>query len=301
MGETIVALAGTPAGHRLALTLLLVSALAHATFGAINKGGGDPFINRGAINLTYGLIALPVALFVVPWPRPAVWWALAAAFFVHLVYEYLLATAFKMGDFTLVYPIARGMGPLVGLVLAAIVFGEAFTLLQWAGAFTLSAGIFGLAGANIRAKALDAAGLGHLKVAILAALATGVMVAVYTVVDAYGIRLAENPFTFLAWFFVINGIGFPLVALQHWRRAEIKPSFKALAVRGLVGAVVAYISFGSIMIATRLDSVGKAVALRETSIVFAAVIGVLVFRERIDRPRIGLIGLITLGAVMVVG
>jgi drug/metabolite transporter (DMT)-like permease len=301
MGEAIVALVGTVAGQRLALALLLVSALAHATFGAINKGGGDPFINRGAINLTAGTMALPVALFVVPWPGPAVWWALAAAFLVHLVYEYLLATAFKMGDFTLVYPIARGMGPLAGLVLAAIVFSEAFTPLQWAGALTLSAGIFGLAGANIRARSLDAAGLSHLKVAILAALATGVMVAVYTVVDAYGIRLADNPFTFLAWFFVVNGIGFPLVALHHWRRAVNKPRLKSLTVRALVGAIVAYVSFGSIMIATRLDSVGKAVALRETSIVFAAVIGVVVFRERIDRLRAVLIGLITLGAVLVVG
>jgi drug/metabolite transporter (DMT)-like permease len=301
MGEAIVAMAGTPAGQRLALALLLVSALAHATFGAINKGGGDPYINRGAINLTYGLIALPIALLIVPWPSTAVWWALGAAFIVHLVYEYLLATAFKMGDFSLVYPIARGMGPLAGLVLAALVFGERFTALQWIGGLVLSAGIFGLAGANIRARALVGSQLSRLKGAISAALATGIMVAVYTVVDAYGMRVAENPFTFLVWFFVVNGTGFPLIAVWHWRRVAVKPSLKALAIRGLIGALIAYVSFGSIMIATRLDSVGKAVALRETSIVFAAAIGVLVFRERIDRLRIVLIGLITLGAVMVIG
>ena len=73
MGELVVSLSGTDAGEALALALIMLSAVAHAVFGAINKGGVDPFINRGAINICYGLMTLPFALFVVPWPTPWIW------------------------------------------------------------------------------------------------------------------------------------------------------------------------------------------------------------------------------------
>ncbi len=299
MGDLIVGLSGTPDGQRLALALLLVSALAHATFGAINKGGIDPFINRGAINLTYSLMAAPFALFVFDWPTEAVWWALAVAFVVHIVYEYLLASAFQSGEFTLVYPIARGTGPIAGLILAVAIFQESYSIGQWIGALVLSAAIVGLAITNINTVGTDRVGLGRLRFAIAMALATGVMVAVYTVVDAYGIRLAADPFTFLAWFFTLSGLGFPVIALVRWQFVPIKPKLSGLAVRAVAGALIAFISFGSIMIATRLDSVGKAAALRETSIIFATLIGVLIFRERIDGVRVLLIVLITCGAVLV--
>ena len=127
------------------------------------------------------------------------------------------------------------------------------------------------------------------------------MIAVYTLVDAYGIRLAENPFTFLAWFFTLGGLGFPFVSLHRWRAMEpsLRPQPFDLAVRGIFGAIIAFISFGAVMLATRLDKVGEAAALRETSIIFATAIGVLIFRERIDALRLGLIALIAAGAMLV--
>ncbi len=293
MGEHLVSIAGTAEGARLALVLALLSAMAHAVFGAINKGGADPFLNRGAINLCYGAIALPVALFLVPWPTADLWPWIAASYAVHIVYEYLQALAFEKGDFTLVYPIARGTGPLVALVLAALIFGERFSAWQWAGGVLLSGAIMGLAAANIhRAR-------GPLGPAIRAAVGTGVLLALYTALDAYGIRQAENPFTFLAWFFLTGAFGFPVIAWARWRRLAVKPPLRPLAVRGLAGALVALFSFSAVMIATRIDSVGQTAALRETSIVFATAIGVLVFRERIDATRLALIALIAAGAVLV--
>lgn len=295
MGEWLVSIAGTETGARLAL----FSALAHAVFGAINKGGVDPFLNRGAINLWYGAMAAPVALFVMPFPAPDLWVWIGVSFLVHILYEYLQASSFEKGAFTLVYPISRGTGPLVALVLAAAIFGEHFTGMQWFGGVLLSTAIMGLAAANIRSARAAGAAPGALGPAIRVAVATGVMLAVYTAVDAYGIRQAENPFTFLAWFFMTGAFGFPFIAWARWRGLTVKPPLRPLVIRGFIGAVVALLSFSSVMIATRIDSVGQTAALRETSIVFATAIGVLIFREKIDATRLALIAIIATGAVLV--
>ncbi|MEM8821146.1 MAG: multidrug transporter, partial [Pseudomonadota bacterium] len=143
MGEMIAGMAGTPEGELLALVLALLSALAHATFGAINKGGVDPYLNRGAINICYGLGALPFALFVFPWPTAELWMVLAGVWIIHLVYEWLQSRAFEKGDFTLVYPIARGTGPLLIALGSFVVFGEQLAFWQWVGVVLLSGAIMG--------------------------------------------------------------------------------------------------------------------------------------------------------------
>jgi drug/metabolite transporter (DMT)-like permease len=302
MGELIVSLAGTPAGEALALALALLSALSHAIFGAVHKGGRDPYLNRGAINVAYSLAAAPFALAILPPPGPELRWALVGMFFIHLVYEWLQARSYAIGGFTVVYPIARGTGPLVIAVTAWGVFGETLSGAQWLGLALLSGGIYGLALANLRAIGMaDLAAVARLRAAILTALATGLLIAAYTVWDAWAIRLAENPFTFLAWFFFLGGFGTPVIAALRWRRLgpEGRPPFSDLAARGALGAVIALFSFGAMFLATRLDKVGEVAAIRETSIVFATAIGVLVFRERIDLRRLGLIGVIAAGAVII--
>lgn len=302
MGQLIVEIAGTPAGEALALALALLSALAHAIFGAVNKGGRDPYINRGAINVAYGLIALPFALFAFPLPDARLWAILAGCWAIHIVYEWLQARSFAIGGFTVVYPLARGTGPLATALAATAIFGETLRPGQWGGLLLLSGAIYGLAWANLRALGVtDLAAAAQLRAAILTSLVTGVMISVYTLWDAFGIRQAADPFTFLAWFFVVGGCGFPLVALARWRRLTPaqRPALPDLAARGLFGALIAFLSFGSVMLATRLGQVGEVAAIRETSIVFAAAIGVLFFHERLDALRIGLIAAIAAGAVLV--
>ncbi len=129
------------------------------------------------------------------------------------------------------------------------------------------------------------------------ALLTGGFVAAYTTYDAWGIRAVEDPFTFLAWFFVIDSIFIPALT---WRRfIGMTPSrARGLALRGVFGGLVAFASFGSVMIATRLDHVGLAAALRETSVVFAALLGWLILGEKVGPLRVALMGLIGAGAVM---
>jgi drug/metabolite transporter (DMT)-like permease len=299
LGEQIVRLADTPAGELLALSLALLSALAHAIFGAINKGGTDPFLNRGAINICYSIMAAPFALFVFPFPSGEVMTILIAVYFIHILYEWLQAASFSLGAFTIVYPIARGTGPMITAMFAVAVFGEILQPGQWAGLLLLSGAIMSLAVVNILQARRAVIKSDTLKFAIMTSLAAGLMIAVYTTVDAYGIRLAENPFTFLAWFFFMGGFGFPVIAAFRWRRLTKHPEFSELALRGFFGAVIAFFSFGAFLLATRLGKVGEAAALRETSIIFATGIGVLIFREKIGAGRLVIIAMIACGAILV--
>jgi len=220
---------------------------------------------------------------------------LAGAFVIHSGYKYLQAMTYARGAYTVVYPVVRGTGPLVTVIAAGLVFGEHFSPGQWGGVGLLLAGIFGLAGWNLvhvrlaRETLVAALGL---------ALATGLFVALYTTYDAYGIRATYDTFTFLAWFFLIDSLFMPLVTRRRWRYL---PSSELLALmrRGVLGAVVAWFSFGAIMLATRIDTVGQAAVLRETSTVFAALIGWLVLGEKVGRAQLGLMALIAAGAVVV--
>lgn len=296
MSEWILSIEGTEAGHQAALALALLAAFLHAVFGALQKGRHDPWLSRGAIDACYALMAAPVALFVVPWPDPHMWPIFAGVFVIHLTYKILQAQAYSRGAYTVVYPVVRGTGPLFAVIGATLIFNEHFTLMQWLGVAVLLSGILGFALYNLRY--LDA-GRDSLVPALGLAVATGMMVAVYTTYDAYGIRASADPLTFLAWFFFIDGLALPPYAVRRWRMLADRPHPGPLMLRGMIGAVIAFGSFGSIMIATRLDKVGEAAVLRETSTVFAALIGWVVLGEKVGPRRLGLMALIALGAVIV--
>lgn len=296
MTDWLLAIEGTEEGRRLATILALVAAFLHAVYGALQKGRHDPFLARGAIDLSYGLMALPVALFLVPWPEPHLWPLLAGAWVIHTIYKLLQGWAYTKGAYTVVYPVVRGTGPLFTVLGAAVIFGERFAPLQWLGLVVLLSGIFGLARYNMRHLVVARETLMQ---ALGLAVLTGLFVALYTTWDAYGIRATANPFTFLAWFFVIDGWVMPLLVALGWHRRAVKPAFGPLALRGIAGGLIAFASFGSIMMATRLDTVGEAAVLRETSPVFAALIGWLVLKETVGPRRVALMGLIAAGAVIV--
>jgi drug/metabolite transporter (DMT)-like permease len=296
LSDWLISLEGTEAGHQMALILALSAAFLHAVFGALQKGRHDPWLSRGAIDFFYCLIATPFALFVVPWPEPHMWMIFLGAFVIHLLYKLFQAMAYTKGAYTVVYPVVRGTGPLFTVIGAYWLFGETFSGIQWLGVGVLLAGIFGLAVYNFIFLTAERDTLG---IALVLALITGLFVALYTTYDAYGIRATADPFTFLAWFFMIDGLVFPFIAMARWRRMEVTPAPGPLLIKGFFGGLVAYASFGSVMLATRLDKVGEAAVLRETSTVFAALIGWLVLKETVGPRRIALMALIALGAVIV--
>lgn len=197
----------------------------------------------------------------------------------------------------MVYPVVRGTGPSATVIVAGIVFGEVYSTIQWGGVLVLTMGIFGLAAYNFRTVTIDRA---TMMAALLFTLLTGLWVAAYTNYDAYGIRQAADPMVFLVWLFVIDGLTMPL-AYTVWmkRNATRLPPLVPLAIRGLAGGVMGLFSFGSIMLATWLDKVGEAAVLRETSTIFAAIIGYVFLKEVVGPVRFALMALIALGAVIV--
>ncbi len=296
MTDWLISIEGTSTGHSVALFLALMAAFLHAVFGALQKGRHDPWLTRGAIDGSYCLMAAPFAFFVVPWPEPHMWAIFGVTWVVHCLYKFLQAAAYTKGAYTVVYPVVRGTGPLFTVIGAYLIFNETFSGLQWAGVAVLMAGIFGLALYNMIYLEAERE---TLNLALGLAFVTGLFVALYTTLDAYGIRATGNPFTFLAWFFMIDGFLFPIIAFRRWNRMPNAPAVWPLMQRGIFGGFVAFLSFGSIMMATRLDKVGEAAILRETSTVFAALIGWLVLKETVGPRRVALMALIAAGAVIV--
>lgn len=295
MGAWVDAAAAGPDARVVALSLALLAAVMHAVFGALQKGRHDPWLTRGAIDICYAGMAVPVALLLVPWPVGGQWAILGGAVAIHLGYKLAQAKAYSRGAFTVVYPVVRGTGPLVTVLAAGVVFCEHYTGLQWAGVAMLSGGILALSGVNLQSVGI---GRARLRAALAWAFVTGIFVAAYTTFDAWGIRATPDPFTFLAWFFLLDGLVFPWIAAARWLRMADAPALGPLFARGVTGGLVAYVSFGSIMLATRIDKVGQAAVLRETSVVFAALIGWAFLGERVGTLRASLVVVIALGAVV---
>ena len=287
---------GTSTGSRVALWLAILAAFLHAVFGALQKGRHDPWLSRGAIDASSGLSMVPLAIFVVPIPEPELWPIFLIIFIIHFLYKLLQAFAYSKGSFTVVYPVVRGTSPISTVIGAYILFGETFSSTQWVGILLLMMGIFGLALYNLIFLETSRE---TLPIALILAVCTGSLVALYTTVDAYGIRVAINPLAFIVWFFLFDSLSITPYAIYRWSNLNEKPRFLPLAVRGATGGVVAFFSFGSIMLATRLDKVGEAAVLRETSTVFAALIGWLFLKETVGPRRVLLMTLIALGAVVV--
>lgn len=293
----LVSIAGTETGHNLALVLAVCAAAFHAAFGALQKGRHDPWISRAAIDLSFMVWSWPVVLFVVPWPGVEHIWLFVGVFLIHNVYKIFQGMTYARGDYTVVYPVVRGTSPLVTVVIAGFVFGEVYNALQWVGVATLSGGIFGLALFNLRKITVNRE---TLLPALGFAVLTGIGVAAYTTYDAYAIRQMPDPLTFIAWFFAIDCLTIPIVVAFWVRRGQLTlPPIKPLMARGIAGGILGPLSFGCVMLATRLDNVGEAAVLRETSVLFAAVIGMIFLKETVGPRRVVLMAAIALGAVLV--
>lgn len=295
MNEWLLSLVGTPEGARLATLLALTAALAHAVFGALQKGAHDPWLSRGSIDLALVVMSAPVALFWFGLPPVHMWPVLAGVVVIHFIYKLAMALAYEKAAFTVVYPVVRGTGPLITVIAAMLIFRESYTVVQWLGVACLSGGILLLALRNLSEEQID---LRALKVGLIWAMAGGVMVAVYTTYDAWAIRISGEPLAFLAWFFFLSSVDFMVLGLLRYRNMAQRPAPLPLLVRGIAGGLIAYVSFGAVMIATLIGKVGEAAVLRETSTVFAALIGWFILKERVGPRKLALMCLIAGGAVI---
>lgn len=270
-----------------AIALTLLAAVLHATWNAVLRSSLDRLWSVTIMSFATTLAAVPFAL-LLPLPLTPSWTYLGFSAVLQVAYIILLAHAYRSGELAQVYPVVRGSVPLLvtigGFVLAGQRVGSAGLL----GIALISLGIVSLAFGRVRAEAKTLA-LGLL---------TALLVASYVTADGIGVRLSGNPQSYAAWIFLIYGALLPATFLLL--RGGITVKLRAPeTVKALTGGFISLASYGAIIAALAVSKLGPVSALRETSIVFAALIGHVVLGERLTGRRVLVCLAVALGAVCI--
>lgn len=243
---------------------------------------------RLAMSLSYGSIGL-LALPFVPLPSPDLALILALTMVVHFGYQRAQVAAYTVTDLTIAYPVSRGTAPLVVALIAPFLLGDELTLLSVAGIILISLSVLSLGwgrGAQVTPRGL------------VLTLLLGLGVAGYTLTDAWGMRIADKPVTFIFWFFAVDWI-----LMTLWTRWSLGPPMFALiradAIRGTMCGFLGIFSFGTGFYAYRIGNVAELAALREISIIFAALIGFVFLGEQVGKRRIFAIAGILAGVLII--
>jgi drug/metabolite transporter (DMT)-like permease len=263
-----------------AVALVLVAAVLHATWNALAHAVDDKLMAFVLIDIAF--IGCAIAMISVsPLPAAGAWPFIVLSGALQTAYQFCLVQAYRLGDFGQMYPLARGTSPWVVAVLSVVVLGRPMPVAELVGVLTLSAGLVVLIGANGVPGRRQLPALG-------AALATGVLIACYTVCDGTGVVRSGSVLGYIGWMSLCSGILLPLFAIAKRRRAFWpalrRPGWKM----GLTGGVLSVVAYGLVVWAQDLepDSLPGISALRETSIIIAAAISAFHFRESFGRIRI---------------
>ena len=268
----------------LVIALVLCAAILHASWNAILRGGADRLWSVTVMSFAATAVAIPAVL-LLPLPSPASWPYLGFSGVLQVAYTAFLVFAYRRADLSQVYPMIRGAVPLLVTLGAAIFAGEQLGPLAVAGIALVSLGIMSLALGKGRAQ----------PIAVAAALANSLIIATYTVTDGIGARLSGNSFAYVSWIFLIYGVLMPAAFLGVRRRLVLRWSAPETRT-ALIAGVVQLVTYGTVIWALTLAPIGPVSALRETSIVFAALIGRVFLREPLTARRLGACAVIAAGA-----
>ncbi len=267
---------------------VLAAAFLHAAWNALIKHGSNKFASLLVMALFEGLIALAIIV-TKPWPAADVWPWLLASGAIHTIYMYALANAYEHGDLSRVYPISRGAAPMIVLALGAILLADRLTLPETLGIIVLGFGIMTMAHGVFSQ--------GESRRLLPFALLTASATAAYTLVDGLGARIAGDAMAFVAWMFFLEAVMFSTLAIALGRA-----SLPHMDARGwLSGALAAAASYGAYLIAVWAMTkapIALVSALRETSILFAVLIGWLLFGDRMHRGKAIAALLIVAGVIL---
>lgn len=269
----------------LVVALVLGSALLHASWNALLRSDSDRLRFIAVMSAFCALVALPVGL-LAPRPAPESWPYVAVSGAIQVAYCLLLVRSYRDGQLAQVYPIARGTAPLLVTVGAALLAGERLTPIGLAGVGLVSGGITAIAFGRGRPDVRTVA----------AAVATGGAVASYMLIDGLGVRLSGSPVGYAAWQAVAQGAPMPFVYLLLRRRWP-EVALDANSARMGIGAAISVLAYGVVLWAMTLSPMGQVSALRETSILFAALIGAVLLREPLSPRGFAGAAMIAAGAV----
>jgi drug/metabolite transporter (DMT)-like permease len=262
---------------------VLAAALLHAVWNALVKSSADKQLDTFAVAAGSGLLAL-VALPFLPLPAAASWPWLAGSALVHILYFVFLAGAYRWGELSYVYPVMRGGGPMIVALTGVLAFHEMLRSAEWLGVALICAGILAFASGA------------HDRRATLFALANACVIGAYTLIDAAGVRASGAPVSYTFWFFVANGL--VIFALGVAQRGVALPAYLHRHwLRALAGGACALGAYSVALWAMTRAPVALVAVLRETSVIFAALIGTLAFGEKMTRRRLAATGAVLAGLI----
>ena len=265
---------------------VIAAAVTHAAWNAIAHGIKDQTLAFALIGVGGIAVGIPLVI-VAAMPRGDCWPYLLGSVAIHVFYNLLLMQCYRLGEFSQVYPLARGTSPLVVTILAAIFIHEHLTLPQVAGVLVVSAGLATLVLAGRRPG----------RAAFAAAVGTGLTIAAYTTVDGVGVRLSGSPVGYIGWLMVLESLCVPMFAVFRRRDVLLKQP-KRILLAGLAAGALSVLAYGLVLWAQTRGALAPIAALRETSVIFGAIIGTLIFREPFGRSRIAATVLVATGIVL---
>ena len=265
---------------------VIAAAVTHAVWNAIAHGIKDQTLAFALIGVGGIAVGIPLVI-VAAMPRGDCWPYLLGSVAIHVFYNLLLMQCYRLGEFSQVYPLARGTSPLVVTILAAIFIHEHLTLPQVAGVLVVSAGLATLVLAGRRPG----------RAAFAAAVGTGLTIAAYTTVDGVGVRLSGSPVGYIGWLMVLESLCVPMFAVFRRRDVLLKQP-KRILLAGLAAGALSVLAYGLVLWAQTRGALAPIAALRETSVIFGAIIGTLIFREPFGRSRIAATVLVATGIVL---
>jgi drug/metabolite transporter (DMT)-like permease len=283
------------------VALLLAAALMHATWNALLKADRSDRLATFGVIMTTGTLMGVVAVPFLPMIEFGAWKFLAASVIIHVAYYTFLLKAYSYGDLSHTYPIARGLGPLLVAMVSGQLIGEHLRVQDIAGVVLLSAGLVALA---LPLKGAVVAPGGRHGLATLFAVLTGVTIAAYIIADGMGVRAAGPDFqhrlAYIAWLCVLEGPWLLVLAIVL-RPQTVWSHLRRNWWRGAIGGVIANVGYGIAIYALVLGPMAHVAALRETSVLFGALMGTLLLGEPFGRRRVIAAAVIVCGLVLMNG
>jgi len=267
---------------------VLFAALLHASWNAVVRTGASKMTSMLMVSIGGGAIGLVVALSR-PLPAAEIWPWIVASGLIRMGYQLFLTYAYEHGDLSRVYPIARGAAPMMVLLVGAFVLNDVISGVQLAGILLLGAGIL------LMAQGVFANGESRRLVPF--ALGSATATAAYSLVDGVGARLAGDAVAFVSWALFVTSLFFVPVVVLSRGPAILRASGRAWAM-GSLAAAASFAAYAIVVWAFTQAPIALVTALRETSILFAVLIGWWLFGERMDRGKVVAAGLIVGGVVL---
>jgi drug/metabolite transporter (DMT)-like permease len=268
----------------LLYALILLAAVAHATWNALVKSATDPLLTMAAIRLVGLLFGLAVLPFV-PWPSDTalIWLGLACG--ANFAYHGLLIQSYRVGDLSLVYPLARGSAPVLLALTAFMAIDERLAPAQIAAVILITGGILALV-----------IGKGSDRTAVSFALATGLSIATYSFFGGLGVRSSASVLGFQAWLEIVTGLGILIFAAIN-RRGQIRAFARTSGGMGLLAGVLSVSGYLVFLAAAKVLPLAPVAALRECSLIFGTIIGAVLLKEGFGLRRITAAILVTSGII----